>query len=785
MPLMSRRRRTLATNLHWLQQGRTPRWLSYSVAVVATVITAIVRAYVLQGVLGPQAPLLLLIVPVIIAGFLGGFGPAVVATLGSVVLGDFLLLEPTYSLQVSSVADRVRLGMFLLEGVFIAAAFEAMQQRLRRATTAESDLRDTASRLNATFDTVIDGVITIDEQGVMESVNPAALRIFGYSANQLLGRNISMLMPEPYRSEHDGYLARYKATSEARIIGHGREVSGLRSDGTTFPMELAVSRTPLHDRLLFTGVIRDISQRRQAQQELRTRESHFRQITESMPDIVYVSDADGGVRYLNERWTAVTGLHQDQGLQWGWHAAVHPDDLPLARSQWEKAVSHGRVFEAKLRLRSASEAYHWYLLRAVPLRDTTAVAKWFGTMTNIHEQVTVEHELRELTVTLEEKVAQRTAEAEERAYRLRRLTGALVEAEERERRRIASVLHDSLQQLLAAAKMQLSAKRKSLGKEVEGMIALLDESLSVSRTLVGDLSPPVIYEGDMRAVMNWVARRMLSRYGLTVHVHVTDEANGYPLAMRVLCHQVALELLFNVVKHAGTQEADLRVYGQDNTLCMTVEDRGKGFDAKQARQRSTDRAGLGLFSLRERVELVGGRLDVRSQPDQGTRVSLCVPLPPERPQRHDAAPVLAANEGDERIRIVIVDDHRTVRESLATALEHAGMRVVGEAGDGHEAIDVVRQLRPDVVLMDITMPGLDGVQATRQLKQLHPEVAVVGLSMHETPEIASSMLSAGAFDYLNKAVASERLLTSIRGAAIAVKTQPEDAPIQRTDQSQQ
>lgn len=142
-------------------------------------------------------------------------------------------------------------------------ATEAMHQQ------AEAALRDSEARNHAILQTAVDGIITIDEQGRIESFNPAAERLFGYPAEAVLGQNIKMLMPAPYREEHDGYLARYRQTGEPHIIGIGRDVRGQRRDGTTFPMALAVSEVRLEDCRLFTGIVHDLSARVQAEEALR------------------------------------------------------------------------------------------------------------------------------------------------------------------------------------------------------------------------------------------------------------------------------------------------------------------------------------------------------------------------------------------------------------------------------------------------------------------------------------------------------------------------------------
>lgn len=133
------------------------------------------------------------------------------------------------------------------------------------------ELRESLERHRAILDTAVDGIITISEAGLIESFNRAAERIFGYRADEVIGRNVSMLMPEPDRGRHDSYVSNYVQTGRARVIGIGREVTGLRRDGSTFPMDLAIGEVHLPNRRLFTGITRDISDRKAAELEARRR----------------------------------------------------------------------------------------------------------------------------------------------------------------------------------------------------------------------------------------------------------------------------------------------------------------------------------------------------------------------------------------------------------------------------------------------------------------------------------------------------------------------------------
>ena len=153
--------------------------------------------------------------------------------------------------------------------------------------------------LQALIDSAVDGIIVIDAHGRIETFNPAAERLFGYPEAEILGRNVSMLMPSPYREEHDGYLARYLQTGDARIIGSGREVTGLRRDGTTFPLHLSVGEMSLGTERKFTGIVHDLSARVQLEDRLRASEEQWRSIVESAVDGIVVIDARGRIEAFN------------------------------------------------------------------------------------------------------------------------------------------------------------------------------------------------------------------------------------------------------------------------------------------------------------------------------------------------------------------------------------------------------------------------------------------------------------------------------------------------------
>jgi len=174
---------------------------------------------------------------------------------------------------------------------------EELLQQVRELETAHhpdalDDLRDSEERLHAILRTAVEGIITIDERGIVETMNPAAEKIFGWRATEVVGRNVSCLMPNPYSREHDSYLQNYVGGGHAKIIGIGREVKGLRKDGTVFPMDLAVSEVRLSDRRLFAGFVRDITERKIAEAKLEEFAQTLAEKNKELETIVYVASHD-------------------------------------------------------------------------------------------------------------------------------------------------------------------------------------------------------------------------------------------------------------------------------------------------------------------------------------------------------------------------------------------------------------------------------------------------------------------------------------------------------------
>ena len=242
------------------------------------------------------------------------------------------------------------------------------------------------------------------------------------------------------------------------------------------------------------------------------------------------------------------------------------------------------------------------------------------------QRLQTEKALQQLNATLMEQVAERTALAEARTRQLQALAVDLIEAEEKERQQFAMLLHDDLQQMLAAAKMQLQAIH---GDDADPILIrveeILAESIAKSRRLSHELSPAVLHQAGLLAALQWLARQMKDQFELHVELvsHVEQQLECAPL--NSFLFRAVQELLFNIVKHAGVRNARVTLSSNANELTVTVSDQGRGFDPATI-DSCREKTGFGLLSIRERTSYIGGRLTIESVPNRGSRFTLTVPV---------------------------------------------------------------------------------------------------------------------------------------------------------------
>lgn len=218
---------------------------------------------------------------------------------------------------------------------------------------AETALKESENKIHSIIHSAVDGIITIDSRGVMEMINPSAARLFGYDSQELLGKNVSMLMPEPDSGRHDGYIQRYLLTGEKKIIGIGREVTGLRKDGTQFPLHLSISEVKLSDRTIFTGFVHDISKQKLDEEKLRRYAAELERSNRELQDFAYVSSHDlqeplrkiqaFGDRVLNKEYQKLSDQGKDY-INRMLHAASRMQNLINDLLSFSRVTSMAKPF---------------------------------------------------------------------------------------------------------------------------------------------------------------------------------------------------------------------------------------------------------------------------------------------------------------------------------------------------------------------------------------------------------------------------------------------------------
>lgn len=552
---------------------------------------------------------------------------------------------------------------------------------------------------------------------------------------------------------------------------------------------------------------------------LQQAESLLRSIIAAAPICMAIVSMDGTIEYINQKCIETFGyLPDDIPNMDRWWAQAYPD--PDYRREviqrWTgyimSAIAEARDIQRDTyRITCKNGAVKTVSVFGIPVSG-----KVFVMFDDVTEQAQKEDGLIRSREQLEASVRARTAEIAERnqslqkeieerrqaetrlvqanlalertTIQLRKLGAKLARVEEHERQRMAHILHDQLQQSLVAASLGLSTieqgvNDKDLLRTARAAAAAVTDAIRESRSLILDLSPPVLREGSLTGAMEWIRLRAHDKYGLTVQVRVDQRAETLGEDLRLAIFHAVRELLLNVVKHSGVLQAGVAIEVTGTQVRTRVSDAGRGYVPEERPSEDTTLSGFGMLAIRERFDALGGSMTVQTAPGQGCTVTLTAPivesadrLPPPaggeipRPDPADRrAPQGRTGEPVSRgkIGVLLVDDHAMLRQGLADRLARdPHIVIIGEASDGEIAIQKARLLQPDVILMDISMPRMNGIDATRILHAEFPAMAIIGLSMYAEPHRAAEMRQAGAVAYVSKSEAAEALVATIHACCV-------------------
>lgn len=490
-------------------------------------------------------------------------------------------------------------------------AYDVAQKR------AEAALRESQERLQAALDAAAIGTWRVDLETGLISRDASLNRILGqeerptktpledYFHNLIHPEDRAVVKAAWNRAVHQGEA--YDV--EHRIVHPDGKIRWLRDQGRIFADEAGKS-------LSVIGAVTDITSRKLAEVAFSRERELLHALFERIPVMVLMYNPHLQTIRANRAFEETLGWSTADLQEVDVMEVCYPDPDYRAevRRFMERLDPGWRDFDVTARDGTVVTS-SWTNVR---LSDDTHI----GIGLDVRQQRQAEAALRELNQSLEERIVRRTTQ-------VRRLASTLTLAEQRERDRIAQILHDDLQQLLYALELRLGLIPR---QPEEGHAALaevrvlLDRAIEMVRTLVVDLSPPVLQGEGLEVAVKWLANQMADLHGLAVTVEADSPCSLPDQEVRVLLFQLVRELLFNVVKHADVAEAHVRLVCTPRRVSITVADAGRGFDLERAWLRHQQSGGLGLFTMRERLELLGGSLEIEAAPGVGAEITIKLDL---------------------------------------------------------------------------------------------------------------------------------------------------------------
>jgi PAS domain S-box-containing protein len=511
------------------------------------------------------------------------------------------------------------------------------------------------------------------------------------------------------------------------------------------------------DREALRQAHEDLERRvRERTAELHASETHFRQLADAMPQIVWTARPDGTLDYCNRRWFEYTGFTEEQTFSFpegtqgqqagGWKSILHPEDVAVCEQKWVWAVRTAEPYQVEFRFKDRrSGGYRWHLGRAVPVRDDSGhVVRWFGTCTDIDDQKRAEEALRDADRRKDEFLAML-------AHELRNPLAPIRDG-----------LHIlSMPQVDGATAGRV---RSMMEQQVRNLTRLVDDLLDVSRITRGKIRLRK-ETTDLAAVVGHAVETVRPLVELQKHelaVSLPDEP-VYLEADPTRLEQVLTNLLNNAAKYteagghirlsAVREGAEVVVRVGDNGMGIPDELLPRIFDMFTQADRTLDRSqgglGIGLTLVRRLVEMHGGSILAHSDgPGKGSEFMVRLPARPRHRPEAAAPPAPPGPAKKESLRVLVVEDEVAVAEMLVMLLRLWGHEVQG-AHDGVGALAAVAAFRPEVVLCDIGLPGKNGYQVARQVCQMEwqgPRPVLVAITGYGQEEDQRRARAAG-FDY--------------------------------------
>ncbi len=614
-------------------------------------------------------------------------------------------------------------------------------------------------RLMAMMDTAVDGIVTINAQGLILSMNKAAEQILGWQQQELLGQNVNILTPGTIRAEHDSYLARYLQTGDAKIIGVGRDVNAVHKNGHPVPVRLAIGHVRLPGEDLFVAFITDLRVRQQMEQALKDNEAKYRSLISNIPGAAYrcLFNDSWDMLFLSDAIEGISGYPASDFMlperKRSWVEVIHPDDA----QQLQDPALFRQGFHVEYRIVHRDGTVHWALEQGEPVFDDQGNIQWLdGFIMDITARKQMETELRDARDKAELAAEARASFLANMSHEIRTPMNAIIG--------FSDLLLSS--QLTPEQKKHLSTIHSS----AHSLLHLLNDILDSAKLEKGkleldlqDFSLPAVLDNVVSTL--WIQAR---KKQLTLQLDLAADLGEFYHGAADRLRQILTNLIGNAIKFTELGGVTVTVRPMSgNMVQFDIRDSGIGIEPQRLEQifeaftqadssmsRRFGGTGLGTTISKQLVELMGGRIWVQSQPGDGSTFSVVIPLAagqaPAQSSYGSQAPALPP------LRVLIADDIPQNLELLSLLLARAGHQVYS-AVDGAEAVVLAKQHQPDLILMDIQMPVLDGLGACRQLRQWEQDtgrsaIPIIALTASVLDEDKAAAQQAGMQGFASKPI---------------------------------
>ena len=644
-----------------------------------------------------------------------------------------------------------------------------------------------------------DMVFTIDGAGHILDASTTAKAAFALPADDSVGRNlVDTIFPEHAREAQHGFFARALA-GEADALASRTEVEVNGLDGATFPAELVLLHSSGDGARRLVAHLRDVSARRHEQRLARQHEARFLTMANGVPQLSWMTDAEGSIYWYNRRWYEFTGKSFEDMAGWGWKSVHHPDHMERVERRFRHSLDNGEPWEDTFPLRGKDGEYRWFLSRAMPVMDQPdalhpegRLLGWIGTNTDITEMREVEQRLEAARDEAEAANRAKSTFMANMSHELRTPLSAIIGYAEM----LAEDIADGTEPV------DLASDVDKIEGNARHLLGLINDVLDLSKVESGKMEAFVeIFDLD----------KMVDDVGSTVAALMEKKGNQFELrrsaalgTMRsdvTRLRQVLLNLLSNAAKFTEkglvtlsvTREADwISFIVTDTGIGMNEEQLAKLFQRFQQADVSTTRqfggTGLGLALTRAFAALLGGTVDVASEVGKGS--TFTVRLPAAMHESEGEATTLAEidrgahDDVAGRETVLVIDDDETQRDLMSRFLVREGF-LARTAADGLAGLELAKRLRPRAILLDVTMPGMDGWSVLSTLKA-DPDLAAIPVVMVTFVSERALANSLGAADYVIKPVDWNRLrhvmeaFREAEGDVLIVDDEPEMRRLART-----